>query len=171
MRVQDVSKAKELWGCARLQYVHSGITQTAAKLYIFGWAVGLIANLQLCCENIFKSNELLWKRFLLIVLTIEMLCYSLIQKPTSILSIYTHLYLYLSIYEQPCNEFDKKISESVEDLLEMLWNCSALSELLVRLLQFPLVFKQLDWNKYGLIFTLDVFCAQHWSLMHTQDSN
>lgn len=149
-------------------------TQASHRLqqnYTFSWVVGLIANLQLCCENIFKSNELLWKRFLLIVLTIEMLCYSLIQKPTSILSIYTHLYLYLSIYEQPCNEFDKKISESVEDLLEMLWNCSALYELLVRLLQFPLVFKQLDWNKYRLIFTLDVFCAQHWSLMHTQDSN
>lgn len=96
---------------ACLQYVHSSITQTAAKLHIFGWVVGLIANLQLWCENIFKSNELLWKRFLLIVLTVEMLWHSLIQEPTCILLIYTPLYLYLSIYEQPCNEFDKKISE------------------------------------------------------------
>lgn len=119
---------------AHLRYAHSSITQTAAKLHIFGWVVGLIANLQLCCENIFKSNELLGKKFLLIVLSIEMLCYSLIQKPTSILLIYTHRYLHLSLYEQPCNELHKKISESVEDLLVMLWNCSALSKLLVRLL-------------------------------------
>lgn len=61
---------------ACLWYAHSSITQTAAKLHIFGWVVGLIANLQLCCENIFKSNELLRKNILLIVLSIEMLCYS-----------------------------------------------------------------------------------------------
>lgn len=74
------------------------------------------------------------KRFLVIVLTIEMLSYSLIQKLASLLFIYTHLYLYLPIYELPCNGFDKKMSESVEDLLEMLWNCPASSKLLVRLL-------------------------------------
>lgn len=156
---------------ARLWYAHSGMTQTAAKLHIFGWLVGLIANLQLCCENIFKSNELLWKRFLLIVLAVEKLCFSLIQKPPSFLWIYAHLCLYLSIYERPRKEFDKKISESVEDLLAMLWNCPALSKLLVRRLGFSPIFKQLDWNKYGLIFTLAVLCAQRWSLMHTQDSN
>lgn len=67
-----------------------------------------------------------------IVLTIEMLRYSLIQHPASPLLICTHLYLYLSLYEQPCNEFDREISESVEVILVMLWNCS-LSKLLAGL--------------------------------------
>lgn len=62
----------------------------------------------------------------------------LIQKPASILLTYAHLHLYLSVYEQPRNELDKKISESVEDLLVMLWNCSALSKLLVRLFHLHL---------------------------------
>lgn len=142
--LRKAAKQRSSGAGARLRYARSGITQTAAKLHIFGWVVGLIANLQLRCENIFKSNELLWKRFLPIVLTIEMLCYSLIQKPPSFLLIHTHLYLCLSIYEQPCKEFDKKISESVEDLLATLWNCPALSKLLVRLLRFSPIFKQLD---------------------------
>lgn len=81
---------------------------------------------------------------MLLVLTIEMLCQSLIQKAAFMLLISTPQYLSLSIYEQPCNELDRKIPESPEDVLVILWNGSTSSKLLVSLLPFPPIFKQLN---------------------------
>lgn len=46
--------------CSRGALTHA--QQTAGKLHSSGWAVGLIANLLLCGENIFKCNEVLWKK-------------------------------------------------------------------------------------------------------------
>lgn len=71
------------------------------------WVLGSIGNLQLCWKNRFKSFELLWKRLLLMVLRLAMLCNSLIQNPTSINTQHTCVFPYP-------NEFDKKIPESVK---------------------------------------------------------
>lgn len=84
-----------MWG-RRVQEGSTALFAQAdcSKLHNFGWVVGLTDDLQLYWKNRFKSCEQLWKRLLLMVLTLETLCYSLIQTPTSINTQHTCFFPY-----------------------------------------------------------------------------
>lgn len=97
----EAGENREFWGRGSRMWdrrVREGspalFAQDSNKLPIFGWVVGLISNLQLCWKNIFKSYELLSKRLLLMVLTLGVLCYSLIQNPNSINTQHTWVFPY-----------------------------------------------------------------------------